>query len=453
MMGSPCAQHAGRSTAMRSVAVALLAASVLAALGGASAQAVGAPCSTSGTRGFPANLCGPDGGESEELECVIFDEGMPEVDLPNRGICQLRDSAKGGSNKGRVILSEIASPLNVRPSGSFIELFNPTDTEVDLGEEGYKILKMVFGASPQDSMPPSVALEGRQDERIISKELKGVVKARSAFVLCAGYKGQFDRAHGITIGKKSNLRVIDQTKQRCDFWVGEIANVMWDDAVILMKSSGQPGRVRAPCVCQEIYAPVCATTSQGELITYSNECHAKCDLGDRLAGLRMGECPAPDGSDVLRAVPDAKPESAVPGADEISGGEATDAVVDVYGGNVYLRPASDTIPGATQQPVPIPYMSWQHPWPEMLYGRAERVRFDPAGIPPSIGGTDAFDLSSILALFDASQWRICSLLDATGAVIEVDNGGAVASEQQKKCENRALVAPGDFDPGRWEPAR
>ena len=89
----------------------------------------------------------------------------------------------------------------------------------------------------------------------------------------------------------------------------------------------------------------------------------------------------------------------------------------------------------------------------MLYGRAERVRLDPAGTPPSIGGTDAVDLSSILALFDASQWRICSLLDATGAVIEVDNGGAVASEQQKKCENRALVAPGDFDPGRWEPAR
>ena len=123
-------------------------------------------------------------------------------------------------------------------------------------------------------------------------------------------------------------------------------------------------------------------------------------------------------------------------------------VVDVYGGNVFMRPAQD---GSRNTPVAISFLNWQTYWPPMLYGRAVRVRLPPPLPPPLLSMSSVFNVGSLVAIFNADDWSICSLFGDGGGVIDIDNAGSgSAARFMNVCPMRALVAPDDYDPSTWE---
>lgn len=325
--------------------------------GSASAARVGDECSTSGTRGFPPKLCG------DELECVIFDEGQPAVDIPNRGLCQLKPV-------GRLLLTEIASPLNIFGSASFLEVSNVGDADVRLRE--YSLVKVE---------------KRRGDERVLRVPLVDddtddnlIVRVGESFIICES-KASFDVAFNGTAA--------------CMIEAGRAANVVGDDIVMLTIHAATPSSASDPEV--------------------------------RASSVRA------------------------PSDDPIEGGGARpsqlELVVDVYGGNIFMRPAHD---GGSNLPTTIPFLRWQTVWPPMLYGRAVRVRRPPP--PPSqyLSTNSLFNLGALVAFFNADEWRICSLLSDGGNVIDVDNDGASDFARfMTVCPMRALVAPNDYDPKEW----
>ena len=151
---------------------------------GVHAVNVGDACSTSGTRGFPPQLCG------DFLECVIFDEGRPAVDIPNRGICQVKPT-------GRLLMTEIASPVNVFASASFVEITNIGDADINLRE--YALIKVerrrgiertlrapLYAPSSSSSMT-----DGDYDDDDDDDDDDDVVRAGETIVICES-KSAFD---------------------------------------------------------------------------------------------------------------------------------------------------------------------------------------------------------------------------------------------------------------------
>ena len=138
-------------------------------------------------------------------------------------------------------------------------------------------------------------------------------------------------------------------------------------------------------------------------------------------------------------------------AEEKSTRASLELVVDVYGGNVFMRPAHD---GGRNTPVAIPYLSWQAYWPPMLYGRAVRVRVPPPLPPTLLATSSVFNVGSLVAIFNADDWSICSLFSDGGSVIDIDNAGSGSGAKvMSVCPMRALIAPDDFDPSIWDATR
>lgn len=333
---------------------------------GVRAVNVGDACSTSGTRGFPPQLCG------DFLECVIFDEGRPAVDIPNRGICQMKP-------RGRLIVTEIASPVNVFGSASFVEISNVGDADINLRE--YALVKVerrrgiertlrapLYAASSSSSSSMTDGDNYDDDDR---------VRAGESIVICES-KSAFDATFNGTAV--------------CTVEAGPVANVFGDDMVLLT-----------------VHATP-TDTSPAEV---------------RASSLRSND-------DVV---------------DDASTRASLELVVDVYGGNVFMRPAQD---GSRNTPVAISFLNWQTYWPPMLYGRAVRVRLPPPLPPPLLSMSSAFNVGSLVAIFNADDWNICSLFGDGGSVIDIDNAGSgSAARFMNVCPMRALVAPDDFDPSTW----
>jgi len=426
---------------------------------------IGSPCSTSGTRGFPPVPCSSGPNDSTELECVIFDEGAPEVDLPNRGTCQpvQRDtSSSAASAPPRLLLTEIGSPLNVRLSGSFIEIFNPNEEPVDLAEHGFAIGKIsphassdstpFLRSSTQDKNRSSSAIEilDYNGNTITTKALKGTIEPMSTFIVCTN-KRSYNRVHGVAGAEyksstssrsrssnstsvtaieeedgKTNKDPLLSSKQRkrCDYRVGAIADVMGNDIVVLTAETIVP----SPPPKEKNISDT-SDDSDGTL-------------------------------DILRTTT------------SISTPDSLTSIIDIFGGNVYMKPAR---PHALPMPFvdTPPLSSMQTYWAPLLYGRAERVSYKKTHATGNSSDTtrsttntsETFSLDSdVLFRFDASEWHICSLIDTRFGVIQIDNNPDPVAQILREmlniddvddtrnslsCPERAMVAPDDYDPGTW----
>lgn len=392
--------------------------------------AIGSPCSTSGTRGFPPVLCNNgselDGELTLELVCVIFDEGDPDVDIPNRGTCQprsldrpptpmqSRDNDTRQDNDispPRILLTEIGSPMNVRFSGSFIELFNPLQQSIDLAEYGFIIGKISTSGdsitsdtkSSDNTMNTVLKYDGYT---VTSRALKGTIEPMTAFILCTN-KRSFNREHGI-VPINNNNDENETSRRRCDYRIGDIANVIGNDIIVLTAEPGDDN-----------------TVDNERLRTASNST-----------------------------------KNPTNGVNDKNTPSSSSAIVDIFGGNVYLKPA---MPLA----LPLPFSSMiseQQFWPPLVYGRAERVSFKPiSSTHRTKNGMDLrnsnVDDNAAIFMFDAREWQICSLLNMKSQLIAIDNNPHPVidvlrqrlglSPPFESCPKRALVAPHDFDPGSW----
>jgi len=134
-------------------------------------------------------------------------------------------------DKRNIIMTEIGNPYvyNSDLSANFVELFNPTSKPVNLKKEKFSLIRF-----PQREMNlgnlPSVS----------GIALKGIIEPMSTFVLCAEYKGFnkfFKKMEEQSQDTYTSSELPESEKISCQFKIGDVADVIGSDSLILMKGN------------------------------------------------------------------------------------------------------------------------------------------------------------------------------------------------------------------------